>query len=40
MKAGMISHDELDIEDARSVPKCAGRNGLYKSVPPFWQQVL
>ncbi len=30
----MISRNELDIEDARSVPKYAGRNGLYKTIVP------
>ena len=36
----MISRNELDIEDARSVPKYVGRNGLYKTIVPCWQEVL
>ncbi len=31
---------QFALEDARSVPKCTGRNGRYKTFLPRWDWVL
>jgi hypothetical protein len=31
---------QVGHESARSVPKCAGRNGRYETVLPYWGWIM